>query len=237
MTTAFVYKWNEISTGRWYIGSRTALGCHPNDGYICSSKIVRPLIEENPSNWTRQILCIGHPTDMYKLECDYLNTIDAAHDPMSYNQSNGGYNFGNTGKKFPPRSIETRKKLSEARRGKPKTDEHRRKLKESCKGRVSPFKGKHHSDESKQLLAQVDKSYTQTQDYRNNMSKATSGSLNGRYKGPTIATNIETGDQIVLHGAKQMAEYGFSQSAVSMCINGDRKSHRGYTFHRIQKAE
>ena len=46
MTVAFLYKWIEISTDKWYIGSRTANGCHPTDGYICSSKIVKPLIRK-----------------------------------------------------------------------------------------------------------------------------------------------------------------------------------------------
>lgn len=53
---AFVYKWTNIPTGKWYIGVRTKNGCHINDGYICSSKIVKPLILSNPSDWKRDIL-------------------------------------------------------------------------------------------------------------------------------------------------------------------------------------
>lgn len=32
-TTAYVYRWTHIPTGKWYVGSRTAKGSHPNDGY------------------------------------------------------------------------------------------------------------------------------------------------------------------------------------------------------------
>ena len=35
-TQAFLYKWTHIPTQKWYVGSRTAVGCHIDDGYICS---------------------------------------------------------------------------------------------------------------------------------------------------------------------------------------------------------
>jgi hypothetical protein len=50
-TVAYVYKWVHIPTGKWYIGSRTRVGSHPNDGYYCSSKTVKPLILANPNEW------------------------------------------------------------------------------------------------------------------------------------------------------------------------------------------
>ena len=40
MTLAYVYKWTELATGKWYVGARGARGCPPDDGYICSSKVV-----------------------------------------------------------------------------------------------------------------------------------------------------------------------------------------------------
>jgi hypothetical protein len=49
MTIAYVYKWTQLSTGKWYIGSRSAIGCNPNqhEKYICSSKTVKPMILED----------------------------------------------------------------------------------------------------------------------------------------------------------------------------------------------
>jgi hypothetical protein len=116
MTQAYVYKWTEHSTGKWYIGSRTGKNCHLDDGYICSSNTVKPLIKANPGNWSRQIICIGHPSDMLELEFRYLTALDAVNDPMSYNQSNGGYNFGRTGKTH---SEETKAKMSEVAQNRP----------------------------------------------------------------------------------------------------------------------
>lgn len=96
-TQAFVYRWTNHQTGQWYIGSRTAQGCHPQDGYICSSRRLLPLIESNHTEWTRQILCIGEPQDMLDLETRLLQQLDAKNDPLSLNQHNGDGRFTTTG--------------------------------------------------------------------------------------------------------------------------------------------
>ena len=108
MTTAYVYKWTNKITGNWYIGSRTAKNCHPDDGYICSSRKLKPIILESKDEWLREILCIGEPEDMLTLEAKYLSVLDAKHDPMSYNMHNGDGKFTtkgvaphNKGKKCP----------------------------------------------------------------------------------------------------------------------------------------
>ena len=96
-TTAFVYKWTHVPTGRWYIGSRTKQGCNPDDGYICSSKTIKPLITENLAEWHREILAIGKPAAMLELETRYLVSLDAKNDPMSYNQHNSDGKFSTSG--------------------------------------------------------------------------------------------------------------------------------------------
>jgi NUMOD3 motif len=97
MTITFVYKWIHIPTSKWYIGSRTANGCHPSDGYICSSKIVQKMVLENPSEWERKIISTGMPLDMIKLEHTLLDTLDAKNDPQSFNQHNGNSKLFVTG--------------------------------------------------------------------------------------------------------------------------------------------
>jgi len=97
MTQAYLYRWTEIATGKWYVGSRYAKNCHPNDGYICTSRHVKPLIQNNPDGWVREILVIGMPKDMRDLEARYLVLLDAAKNPMSYNRTNGNKNFHTVG--------------------------------------------------------------------------------------------------------------------------------------------
>lgn len=93
MNQAYVYKWTHKPTLMWYVGSRTNKNAHPFDGYICSSKTVKPMIESNPTEWTREIVAIGSPKEMLDLEKDILMTVDAMNDPRSFNRSNGGRNF------------------------------------------------------------------------------------------------------------------------------------------------
>ena len=88
MSTAYVYKWTHMPSMMWYIGSRTAKGCCTDDGYICSSKIVRPLIEGKLSDWKREIVATGSKEDMLSLEEDILVLFDAANDMRSFNRRN-----------------------------------------------------------------------------------------------------------------------------------------------------
>ena len=95
----YIYRWIELSTGKWYIGSRSARRGHVNDGYICSSKIVKPLIQEHPENWIREILFVGEMEYIRILETEMLLEYDAAANPMSYNQTNSDGKFHTVGKR------------------------------------------------------------------------------------------------------------------------------------------
>lgn len=89
MTECYVYKWTHKPSLMWYVGSRTAKKSYPFDGYICSSKTVKPMILSNPTEWTREIVAVGSKEEMIELEREILETFDARNDPRSFNQSNG----------------------------------------------------------------------------------------------------------------------------------------------------
>jgi hypothetical protein len=97
----------------WYIGSRTARGSNLNDGYICSSKYVKPLIESNPHEWVRDIIDLGEPVSMRELESEILECLNAAHDPRSFNRDNGKGKFSNTGRTI---TDEWRSNLSKSKK-------------------------------------------------------------------------------------------------------------------------
>jgi hypothetical protein len=97
-TIAFLYRWTHIPTGKWYEGSRTAKGCHPDDGYICSSKVVKPMILESKDEWKRDVLVIGSPEYIAALEIERLKSIDAKNDSMSFNMHNGDGKFTTVGR-------------------------------------------------------------------------------------------------------------------------------------------
>jgi hypothetical protein len=101
----------------WYIGSRTAKGCHPADGYICTSKYVKPLILESNTDWKREIIATGTVNEMINLETIMLQLFDAKHDIRSFNKHNGDGKFTVAGKKVGPRSATHRANLSAAQKG------------------------------------------------------------------------------------------------------------------------
>jgi hypothetical protein len=47
-----------------------------------------------------------------------------------------------------------------------------------------------------------------------------------------VGTNIETGNVIRIVGEKNMKEHNLQHANIIKCINGERKSHKGYTWSR-----
>jgi len=188
MDKAFIYKWTELSTNKWYIGSRTAKGCNPDDGYICSSKIVKPMIKENPDNWKRTILVIGESKFIRDLEYRYLTVLNAAKDSESYNKHNGGKEFSNELGNSP--SDETRTKMSLKSKG------HKRCL------------GIKHSKESKQKISIANKGNKShlgrilSDEHRKNLSNANKGKVRVKSKCPHCHKLIDIGNMNRWHGDK-----------------------------------
>lgn len=107
-SVAFVYCWTHIPTGKWYVGSRTAKGCHLSDGYICSSKEVKTMITENSKEWNRNIIATGESNDILNLESAILKKLDAKNHPMSFNRHNGDGKFTTLGRIEPEHIKEKR---------------------------------------------------------------------------------------------------------------------------------
>jgi hypothetical protein len=89
----FVYLWLHLPSGHWYIGSRTARGCHESDGYICSSKTVKAHILENPAEWVRTILYKGDKLSVLSTEKELLKRLKVVPNQLSLN---AGYLVGMT---------------------------------------------------------------------------------------------------------------------------------------------
>jgi hypothetical protein len=121
-TIAYIYKWTHLPTLKWYIGSRTKEGCHPNDNYICSSKVVKPLIKQFPNEWSREILATGSPNEILILESKILSNLDAKNNLQSYNMHNGDGNFTTAGIVM---SESWREKISKSNVGKKRTPEQK----------------------------------------------------------------------------------------------------------------
>lgn len=162
-----------MPTQKWYIGSRTAKDSHPNDGYVCSSATVKPMVIENRSEWVREILLIGNPIYVRDAEREFLKLLNAAADKMSFNKHNGDGRFM-TGKQH---SQLTKEKLSKHFTGKKRSDETKKKMSESKKGKNNSFFGKSHSFETRKKLSAANIGKTVPDEVRKKISNASKGRI------------------------------------------------------------
>lgn len=75
-----------------------------------------------------------------------------------------------------------------------------------------------------------------TDEHRENLAKSKrgrNGPSSNNFKGFIKATNINTGDMVILDGAAAMEKLGLNNSAVYKCLKGKQSAHKGYTFERI----
>lgn len=152
----YVYKWTHLPTMKWYAGSRTRDTSHPNDGYICSSAIVKPMIESRPWEWRREIIDVGTKDKMRELEIEILRMFNAARDDTSFNRSNGNHGF------YPRKgkvvSEKTRQRLSQAGRKRYQREKElgiKRSISEKHKESLSKANlGKKLSEEAKKIIGE-----------------------------------------------------------------------------------
>jgi hypothetical protein len=191
-TQAFVYKWTHQPTLRWYIGSRTAQGCHPADGYICSSRQVRPLIESAGSEWTRTVISTGTPKDMLELETAILELFDAKNDPRSYNQHNGDGQFTTLG-------VEPHNKGKYIPRNKPAWNSGKKapQISAAKKGKPAPNKGIPMSEEQRLKMVEI----------HNNRSEETCKKISAALKGKKQSAESSQKKSAKLKGRKQSPEH------------------------------
>jgi hypothetical protein len=177
MTHAYLYKWTHLPTGKWYVGSKSSKGCSPeiHEKYICSSKIVKPMVKEHREEWIYQILVISNPRYIRQLEKLYLRALHAKDDPMSFNQSNASCEYDKTGMKD---SFETRHRKSLSRRGEKNPSYGKR-------GEKSPLFNRPHSESTKEKQSIGVKLYAAARpaSHNENISKALKGNPNVGIKG------------------------------------------------------
>ena len=105
------------------------------------------------------------------------------------------------------------------------------------------FSGLHHSNEFKEKMRQFHKGNT----WRLNIptsakQKAIASKLfkgNNYAAGNTrqrkwiwVGTHIKTGEVVKYIGEKEMKSAGLQHANIIKCLKGERKSHKGYTWHR-----
>ena len=148
-----VYLTTNLTNGKKYIGSHATEDI--NDGYLGSGRIfLKALQKYGKENFKREIL---HECENIhqarKLEAPNIIKYKTLV-PKGYNvNENGGWGYNGI-----THGPLTRKRISEALKGKPCPEERRKRISISCKGiqagEKHPFWGKKHSEETLQKISQ-----------------------------------------------------------------------------------
>ena len=178
----FVYVWYNRWKKKFYVG------CHwgrEDDGYVCSSKLMREAYKRNPEYFKRRIVqrVYTNRLDLLTEEHKWLALIsDDELGNRYYNLSKKHFGHWSTSEekclsvaekrsqklKGRPLSEETKRKMSEVRKGKKKSPEHVLKMSLSQKGKARPL----HSEETRKKMSESHKGKVFTEEHRRNMSLA-----------------------------------------------------------------
>ena len=194
----YCYKITHKETGQFYIGSRcnkSAKHYFQDFGiiYFTSSKTVKELGFENfKIDWIEEF---DDPETAYKFE--QLIIFESFKDPLCLNKHcmfGKESQFNTIGLKHSEEtkrkisnnsknpSIETRQKMSKARKSRITKDETRIKLSNSRKGKAPPNKGKNHSEETKLKISKSNKGKSLSEEHKEKLRKPKSNTEN--YKKP-----------------------------------------------------
>jgi group I intron endonuclease len=161
---AFVYCWTDTANQKLYVGSHKG---KIDDGYICSSKIMKEEYVKRPNDFVRQIVATGNYKDIRNLESSILKSVDAKKDKLFYNMHNSDGDFY-----LKKHSDASKKKISEGHKGKLRPDlsvrnklgmtaEQKIKMANTKKSKGQyltencPMFGKKHTDNTKKIQSEM----------------------------------------------------------------------------------
>lgn len=159
--------------------------------------------------------------------------------PNGYNMTDGG--DGKTGCSC-HHTEETKKKISKANKGHIVTEEARKKISETHKGKhlseehkkklSELFKNKIFSEETKRKISEAKKNVTFSEDHKKKLSESKKGKYNTHKSKQLLQLNKNTNEVIAEFPScnEVQRQFGFSQSCISECCNGKRKSAYGYIW-------
>ena len=177
----YIYKITNLLNNKIYIGKHSTDDL--NDCYMGSGKIIKQAIKKyGIENFRKEYLAFCDKEDKLNwFEKFYIKKYDSTNYDIGYNLTPGGDGFS-VGHK---NTEESRKKMSEAHKGRKLSEETRRKISESKIGKQRSYetkirlsevnKGKKLSDETKRKIGEAGKGRKYSEETRRKMSEARKG--------------------------------------------------------------
>lgn len=163
MKQHYIYLTTNLINGKKYIGKHFG---EINDDYLGSGKLLQRAINKyGKENFKKEILYLSKDNnENNQKEKEFIAAFNAVKDENFYNLAEGG-DGGDIFHSLPPAQQEKIRQNQSIKN----------------KGERNGMYGKHHSKETKEKLRQVDKSYTQTPEFKQTMSQVTQKEKNGMY--------------------------------------------------------
>lgn len=200
----FIYKITNTINGKIYVGQHK--GKEFGDYWGSGSLLHRAYKKYGIDAFIREIIAFASFKDELNfMECYYIQELNSMN-PNGYNIATGGRG-GYTGET----TEESRRKISEFLKGRPKSEEHKRKLSLAKKGK---------------------RAYIPTVETRKRISASHMG-IEPWNKGKGKPVDQFTLDGEYIRTWSTMAEAkesGFNISKICECINGKRKHHRHFLW-------
>jgi group I intron endonuclease len=217
----FIYKTTNLVNGKIYIGQH--IGDRPY--YIGSGKSLKAAIKKyGRENFKREILEYCDNVDhMNEREIIWIARYDSTNPLIGYNLEYGGNGKGKV-------NEETKKKISETK-----------------KGEKNFFYGKKHSEESRKKISEANKKRGPlSEETRKKMSEAAKGkkfseeSIRKRSEARKIKIIQLTLDGLkvkIWDGARDADKFGFHHSSITACCKGRIKTHKGFIWMYLHDYE
>ena len=161
----YIYRITNLINGKTYIGQHKYKDL--NDDYMGSGKCLkRAQAKYGIENFKKDILVFGIVKKSFidLLEKEYIKFYRSI-GKAEYNIADGGE--GGNGL----HSEETRKKISEACKGKKRSEETRKKVSEARKGKPTWNKGKHWSEEARKKMSEAHKGKSLSEETKRKISE------------------------------------------------------------------
>lgn len=156
----YVYKITNLVNGKIYIGKHSTTNL--NDNYMGSGVVLHQAYQKyGLENFNKEVIQFyTSEEELNQGEIYWIARFNSTDPNVGYNRTFGGEGGGLL--------EETKRKISETKKGKPRSEETRRKLSEV-------MKGKKLSEETKRKIGEAQKGKTLTVEHRRHLSEARKG--------------------------------------------------------------